>query len=89
MSHKSALVFALTTSASLCACVSTTPQLDARFGYAVTSAKSLQTLNPQASRNTDPVIGMDGTPARTGVERYHKSFEEPPRTFEVITGNGR
>jgi hypothetical protein len=66
----------------------TTPYLDSRFGSAVNAAKAQQTINPDASRNTDPVAGLDGTPAKDSIERYQNTFKEPPPTFEIfgITG---
>lgn len=73
----------------LAACSTTpTPYLDSRFGYSVNTAKSMQTLNPDAGKNPDPVAGIDGPSAREGIERYHDSFKAPPPTFEVLLGNG-
>jgi hypothetical protein len=70
---------------ALAACT-TTPHLDSRFGAAVSAARAAQTANPEASRNPDPVAGMDGRAARETMERYQESFRAPPRTFEVIIG---
>jgi hypothetical protein len=71
----------------------TTPILDSKFGYAVNTAKAQQTINPQASRNTDPVAGLDGTPAKDSIDRYQNSFKEPPPTFDILfatpAGGGR
>jgi hypothetical protein len=61
----------------------TTPNLDSRFGYAVNAAKAQQTINPDASRNVDPVTGLGGTPAKDSIDRYHNTFKEPPTTFSV------
>jgi predicted Zn-dependent protease len=69
-------------------CVSTTPQLDSRFGDAVNQAKVQQTLNPAASKNTDPVVGLDGTSSKDSIDRYHDSFKAPVQTFEVLSGSG-
>ena len=69
-------------------CVSTTPNLDSRFGEAVNQAKVRQTLNPAASRNTDPVAGLDGASSKESIDRYHDSFKAPAQTFEVISGSG-
>lgn len=54
-----------------------TPRLDAKFGDAVNMAKAQQTINPDASRNTDPVKGIDGQAANAIVDRYHKTYEAP------------
>lgn len=57
---------------------SRTPNLDAQFGQAVEMAKAQQTLNPDASKNPDPVKGVDGRAAREAVEHYETSFRTPP-----------
>jgi uncharacterized lipoprotein len=55
----------------------TTPNLDAKFGDAVNQAKAQQIINPDASRNTDPVTGIDGQAANAIAGRYHKAYETP------------
>jgi len=70
---------------ALAGCASTTPKLDDNFGYAVNAAKAQQTLNPDASQNTDPVTGMDGKAANSTIDRYEGSFEKPPKTGNVFT----
>jgi len=69
---------------AISACATPTPQLDQQFGTAVNAAKAQQTLNPDASRNRDPVAGIDGTPAVNAVDEYHNSFKAPAPTFPVI-----
>ena len=69
-------------------CASQTPYFDQQVGGAVNTAKAQQTLNPDGSRNTDPVAGIGGTPANSAMDEYHKSFAAPPPTFQVI-GAGR
>jgi hypothetical protein len=65
--------------ALLAGCANTgTPRLDDHFGYAVNMAKAQQTINPDASLNTDPVAGLDGRAANEAIERYIDSFEAPP-----------
>lgn len=61
-----------------------TPNYDASFGEAVRQARALQTLNPAASSNTDPVVGIDGEAGKASIDRYHESFRAPPKTFEVM-----
>lgn len=61
----------------LSGCTSATPHLDAKFGDAVNLAKAQQTINPDASRNTDPVKGIDGQAANASIDRYHKTYEAP------------
>jgi len=67
-------------------CAETTPHLDSIFGDAVNAAKAQQTINPDASRNPDPVAGLDGTPATDSIDRYRNTFKEPQRTFSITTG---
>lgn len=61
-----------------------TPRLDAKFGEAVRQARARQTIDPEASKNTDPVSGIDGVAAQNSIEEYQKSFQEPPQTFNVL-----
>lgn len=61
-----------------------TPEIDARFGDAVREARARQTIDPDASRNTDPVAGIDGEAGRAAMIRYHDSFREPPPTFNIL-----
>ncbi len=72
--------------AALGGCVSTTPYLDQNLGRAVNIAKVQQTLNPDASKNTDPVAGIGGVPAAESITRYNDSYKAPPPTFAIITG---
>lgn len=72
----------------LSACGTTTPQLDAVFGQAVREARAAQTLNPKASENTDPVLGIDGKAGAAAQQRYQDSFRTPPKTFEIINIGG-
>ena len=75
------------------ACSTTTPKLDASFGKALREARANQTLNPKASENKDPVLGIDGQAGVAAQGRYQDSFRAPPKTFEVnsiggsLTGN--
>ena len=58
-------------------CVSTTPNLDSQFGKSVNLIKAQQTINPEASRNTNPVTGIDGKAAKSGYDEYQKSYKAP------------
>lgn len=75
---------ALIVGGALSGCASNTPRLDASFGEAVEMAKAQQTLNPDAPRNTDPVAGMDGVAAHGVMDRYNKSFKQPPPPVNVF-----
>lgn len=82
------LTIAAAAAAALGGCASQTPNLDAHFGESVRTARALQTVNPDASRNTDPVAGIDGRAGRDAMGRYHDSFKAPPPTFGVINIGG-
>jgi len=69
-------------------CASPTPNLDRSFGNAVRTAKAQQTLNPEASRNRDPVAGLDGKAAKQAIGRYEDSFKAPPPVVNVINIGG-
>lgn len=77
---------ALGLATQLTGCASTVPELDAKFGDAVRAARLNQTLNPAASANKDPVLGVDGKAAVNAMERYQESFKSPPSTFTPNTG---
>jgi hypothetical protein len=74
--------------ALLTACAGTTPVLDANFGNAVRQARAAQTLNPDASANRDPVLGIDGQAGAAAQDRYQETFKAPPKTFEIINIGG-
>lgn len=69
----------------LAGCVTRAPVVDQRFGEAVNTAKAQQTVNPDASRDQDPVAGLDGQAANAAIDRYHKSYETPPQPGNVFT----
>lgn len=71
--------------ASLGGCLTSTPQWDANFGNAVTAMRAMQTANPDASSNNDPVVGIDGTAAGYAIENYGKSFDAPPAHTDLFT----
>jgi hypothetical protein len=56
------------------------PRVDAEFGQAVDMAKAQQTLNPDASLNTEPVVGIDGIASDAGFDNYRNSFINRPAT---------
>ena len=78
MNNKTKLL-AIAAIAMLGGCVvTTTPDTDARFGQSFNLIKAQQTLNPDASRNTDPVAGIDGKAAKGAYDNYRDSFRKPP-----------
>jgi hypothetical protein len=36
----------------------------------------MQLLNPDAEKNLDPVVGLDGNASADNVDKYRKSFRE-------------
>lgn len=77
--------------ASLAGCASTTPNLDQHFGEAARSTLSAQVVNPKASANTAPVNGIGGEAAAAAVDRYNRSFKQPPppvNVFSIGVGSG-
>ncbi|SDW05685.1 hypothetical protein [Nitrosomonas communis] len=58
-------------------CTPITPRWDAHFGEAVDIAKAQQTVNPEASLNTEPVIGVDGQAGDAMFDSYRNSFRNP------------
>ncbi len=72
----------------LAGCVAIYPEVDQRYGEAVTAAKEAQTLNPQASSSPKPTPGIDGRAAKETMDRYVDSFKSPPPTTNVINIGG-
>ena len=65
-------------------CSHVTPNYDARFGDAVRDAKRRMTINPDAGKDGNPVVGMDGRAARESMVQYQKSYKAPPPAVNVI-----
>ncbi|CAM2141625.1 Pilus assembly protein [Pararobbsia alpina] len=78
-------VTGLATLLSLGGCLTSTPQWDANFGNAVTAMRTMQTANPDASMNDNPVVGLDGEAAGYAIENYGKSFDAPPPHVNLFT----
>lgn len=73
-------------------CVQRAPYLESQMGQSLSLIKAQQVLNPEASRNTDPVVGMDSKAAKSGYDLYQKSFKAPepqPNAFTIGIGGGR
>ena len=74
---------------ALSACAGTTPHWDSRFGLATRLAMRQQVADPAASRNADPVAGMDGRSARAAYERYQKAAGESPSSPSLMNGGAK
>ncbi|CAJ0808951.1 MULTISPECIES: hypothetical protein [Ralstonia] len=72
-------------------CMTSTPVYDQHFGEAVRTLRAMQTLNPDAGSNTDPVMGVDGRAATAAMDRYNTQFTKPQAdvsAFAVGVGSG-
>lgn len=90
MKAKFAFFFIASLAAGVAGCAgtieTTTPYLDQHFGDAVTQAKAQQTINSDASRNPDPVAGVDGKAAQAALDSYHKGMETPAEVKIINIG---
>ena len=50
--------------------------LDRNWGRSLETAKFRQTVNPDAEKNLDPVVGLDGKASVHNVDKYQESFKE-------------
>ena len=55
------------------------------FGDSVRAATARQIINPDASRNAARPDELDGAAAKATMDRYQKSFENPPPPANVFT----
>jgi hypothetical protein len=83
--NKSAIALLLTL---LTGCASVTPNYDAKFGDAVREAKQKMIIHPDAGRNPDQVLGMDGKSARETMILYQGTYKAPPPAVNVINIGG-
>ena len=62
--------------------------LDKHWGSSFESARYNQLLNPDAGKNLDPVLGLDGTAADQTMDRYREGFQgqAPKKVYNVIPG---
>ena len=72
----------------LTGCSTVTPNYDMKFGDAVREAKLNMTINPDAGKNPDQALGMDGKAAEETIVRYQDSFAKPPPVVNVINIGG-
>jgi hypothetical protein len=57
-------------------CCGSPSQVELDFGTSYILAKYNQIYNPEAGKNLDPVIGLDGRTVDITLEKYNKSFEK-------------
>jgi len=75
---------------SLTGCVSRGAYIESTLGESLAQTKASQTLNPEASLNTDPVTGLDGQSATNAINSYEQSFKSQasPSTGAGAVGSG-
>jgi hypothetical protein len=63
--------------------------VDKNWGKSLEAAKFNQRLNPQASKNLNPVVGLDGQAAENILQRYNDDSEGGPaeETYNLNLGN--
>jgi len=57
--------------------------LNMNYAKSFESAKNNQILNPDAGKNLEPVVGLNGEAAEHGVDKYKKSFEKQAMERDV------
>ena len=57
--------------------------LDRNWGTSLEAAKQGQILNPEAGKNLDPVVGLDGQAAEASMQSYRKGFKEKQQPEEL------
>lgn len=57
---------------------------DKSFGDSVRQARLRQTIDVDAGKKTPVVVGTDGTSAELAIEQYHKSYEQPKQSINVL-----
>ncbi len=67
-----------------------TEALDMNWGKSYESAKNNQILNPEAGKNLDPVVGLDGEAAGHSMKKYKESFKKeiPAPTTTILKLEG-
>jgi hypothetical protein len=78
-------------SVSLWGCAGNVPEaqrvdyLNMNYGKSFESAKNNQILNPDAGKNLEPVVGLNGEAAEYGLDKYKESFKEQAMERDVTT----
>jgi hypothetical protein len=62
-------------------CSGTTPAhdqslLERNWGRSLESIKYMQMVDPEAGKNIDPVLGLDGNASNNNVDKYRNSFKK-------------
>jgi hypothetical protein len=54
--------------------------LDKNWGRSLEGIRYMQMVDPEASKNVDPVLGLDGNASVNNVDKYQNSFKETEQT---------
>jgi hypothetical protein len=72
-------------SAALGGCMTSSPIWEAHFGQAVRHSMQAQIIDPEAGQHAASQPGVDGKSAAAAMDRYDKSFEQPPVSASPYT----
>ncbi|MFD1557854.1 hypothetical protein ACFSHT_19855 [Paraburkholderia silviterrae] len=64
--------------AALGGCMTSSPIWEAHFGEALHHSMQVQIIDPDAAMHVASQPGVDGKAAAAAMDRYDKSFEQPP-----------
>lgn len=57
--------------------------LEMNWGKSFESAKKNQILNPDAGKDLEPVVGLNGEAAEHGVNKYKESFKKESEKTDI------
>ena len=63
--------------------------LSRNWGTSFESARQSQILNPEAGRNLEPVVGLDGQAAGNNMEKYRQGFKKDTSKEMTLTIQGK
>ena len=63
--------------------------LSRNWGNSFESAKQSQILNPEAGKNLEPVVGLDGLAVGNNMEKYREGFKKETSEGMTITVNNK
>ena len=88
MRNKHLIIITLILGLFMCVgCASTSSsELTKNWGTSVAKTKDNQILNHEASKNLDPVVGVDGKSAENILDRYENSFKKAAPVYSLDAG---
>ncbi len=63
--------------------------LSRNWGNSFESAKQSQILNPEAGKNLEPVVGLDGQASENNMEKYREGFKKENSKEMTLTIQGK